>query len=322
MAKRRMGIMVFLLCFCLHMMPCYVQAASTADATEPVSTQKECSLVISYGCEGKLFSELPVELYKIGEMSADYQYTLTSSFDDSGLVLNGIQSVKEWNVIRSTLEIYILANHIKPDFTTVTDSAGQACFEALNPGVYLAATEHVMQDNWTYIFDSALVALPGLGMDGLWQYQVAVNSKSKVIPPMDTDEEIAFKVTKLWKGDTGTDRPQNIEVEIFCNGAIYQTVILSEENCWTYSWKAKEDGASWKVVERNIPSGYTMTVEERGTSFVLTNTLIREKPEIPTPPQTGDTSNILLYIILMNVSGILLVILGIIGKRKRHEKSK
>jgi hypothetical protein len=173
----------------------------------------------------------------------------------------------------------------------------------------------VIQNDWIYAFDSALVALPGLGADGLWQYEVAVTSKSKAIPPAETDEEIEFKVLKLWKGDNGrSDRPQSIEVEIFRDGVSYQTVILSEENHWTYSWNAADDGAIWKVVERNIPTGYTMTVEERETSFVLTNTRPPDKPDIP---QTGDTTNIMLYFVLMNVSGIMLIILGIAGKRKR-----
>ena len=63
-----------------------------------------------------------------------------------------------------------------------------------------------------------------------------------------------------------------------------------------------------------MPAGYTMIVEERETSFVLTNTRPPDKPDIP---QTGDTTNIMLFFVLMNVSGIMLIILGIAGKRKR-----
>jgi hypothetical protein len=256
-----------------------------------------------------------VRLYKIADVSADFQYSLTAPFSNSGLILNGVQSVSEWNVIRSTLETHILAYDVDADFTGVTDQDGQVCFQALKPGLYLATTEQVIQNDWIYAFDSALVALPGLGTDGLWQYEVAVTSKSKAIPPAETDEEIEFKVLKLWKGDKGrSDRPQSIEVEIFRDGVSYQTVILSEENHWTFSWFAKDDGATWKVVERNVPTGYTMMVEERETSFVLTNTRPPDKSDIL---QTGDTTNIMLYFVLMNVSGIMLIVLGIAGKRKR-----
>lgn len=315
MAKRRVAVIVFLLCLCLSWLPRYAQAASTADAKEPISPDKDCSLTIAYRYDGESFSNHPVKLYKIADVSADFQYSLTAPFANSGLILNGVQSVSEWNVIRSTLETHILAYDVDADLTGVTDQDGQVCFQALKPGLYLATTEQVIQNDWIYAFDSALVALPGLGPEGLWQYEVAVTSKSKAIPPAETDEEIAFKVLKLWKGDKGrSDRPQNIEVEIFRDEVSYQTVVLSEENHWTYSWNATDDGATWKVVERNVPAGYTMTVEERETSFVLTNTRPPNKPDIP---QTGDTTNIMLYFVLMNVSGIMLIILGIAGKRKR-----
>ena len=318
MAKRRMGIIAFMLCVCLFLMPCQAQAASTTDAKEPISTEQDCSLDISY-CSGCIaFSELPVRLYKIADVSADFQYTLTSYFEKSNLILNGIQTVGEWNVIRSTLETYILANGVAADFNGITDAEGKASFDALNLGLYLAITDRVMQDNTTYVFDSALIALPGLDTDGLWQYQVEVTSKSQIIPPSEDDEEIEYKVLKLWKGDNGTSaRPTTIEVEIFRNGTSYQTVTLSEDNRWTYTWSAKDDGSDWKIVERNIPTGYTMTIEERETSFTLTNTYNRDVPDNPDAPQTGDTSNIMLWFILMSISGSILIVLGITGKRNR-----
>lgn len=315
MAKRRVAVIVFLLCLCLSWLPCYAQATSTADAKEPISPDKDCSLTIAYRYDGKNFSNHPVKLYKIADVSADFQYSLTAPFANSGLSLNGVQSVGEWNAIRSTLETHILAYGVDANLTGTTDQDGHVCFNALKPGLYLAITEQVIQNDWIYSFDSALVALPGLSADGLWQYEVAVTSKSKAIPPAETDEDVEFKVLKLWKGDNGrSDRPQSIEVEIFRDGVSYQTVILSEENHWTFSWFAKDDGASWKVVERNVPTGYTMMVEERETSFVMTNTRPPDKPDVP---QTGDTTNIMLYLVLMNVSGIMLIILGMAGKRKR-----
>ena len=318
MGKRRMEIMALLLFFCICLLPCQVQAASTAEAKEPISTDKNCSLTISYCSGGIAFSELPVKLYKIADVTANYQYTLTPAYEKSNLLLNGVQTVGEWNVIRSTLETYILANGIKEEFSAVTDAEGNVFFDTLKPGLYLAITERIMQDETIYVFDAAIISLPGLGADGLWQYQVHVTAKSEVIPPSEDDEKIERKVVKLWKGDNGrTVRPATIEVEIFRNGISYQTVTLSEDNRWAYTWSAKDDGSDWKVVERNIPVGYTMTVDERGTSFVLTNTFVQDVPNTPDMPQTGDTANIMLYVIVMIVSGSMLIILGITGKRNR-----
>lgn len=316
MAERRLRIIAFLLFLC--MLPCTVLAASTTDAQEPISTTSECSLTISYSYQETAFAGQTVMLYQIADVSADFQYMLTGPFMSSDLVLNGVQTQGEWNVIRSTLEAHIMANELSPTATATTDEFGQACFVGLKPGLYLASAVTVVQEELTCFFDSALVALPGLGEDGLWQYQVKVSAKPMILPPLEPDEEIRMKVVKLWRGDEGrTDRPKAITVEIFRDGVSYETVALSDDNNWSYSWTAKDDGASWKVVERNIPDGYTMTVEQRNASFVLTNTR-QSPPDLP-PSETGDTMNVMLYTVLMYISGTMLIILGIIGKRKRHE---
>ena len=319
MINRKIGIVVFLLCLCFHLIPHQAMAASTSDAVEPIIPENECSLTISYCYAETAFSDIEVKLYRIAQVSADFKYTLTQPFEASGLILDGIRTAGEWNVIRSTLEAHILAYNIAPEFAAVTNEDGQVSFETLETGMYLAIVSQAEQDNLHYRFDSALIALPGLGPDGRWQYQVSVNAKGEVLPPVDPDEEVELKVLKLWRGDEGrTERPKSIEVEIFRDGSSYKTVILSEENHWAYTWTAKDDGSSWTVVERNIPQGYTVTVEERQSTFVLTNTWTPTDPDDPgRPPQTGDTSNILLYILLMVGSGSMLIILGITGKKSR-----
>ena len=319
MRNRRIGIMVLLLYFCLHLLPYQVMAASTSDAIEPIIPEKECSLTVSYCCGETAFSGIQVKLYRIAEVTADFRYTLAQSFAASGLILDGIRTAGEWNIVRSTLEAHILAYNIAPEFTSVTNEDGQVSFESLKTGMYLAIVNQVEQDDLHYQFDSALIALPGIEQDGRWQYQVSVNAKGEVLPPVDPDEEVELTVLKLWRGDEGrNDRPKSIEVEIFCDGSSYKTVILSEENHWAYSWSAMDDGSSWTVVERNVPQGYTVTVEERQSTFVLTNTWTPTYPDDPgRPPQTGDTSNILLYVLLMLGSGSMLVVLGITGKKSR-----
>ena len=319
MINRKIGILFILLCLCFHLMPCQVMAASTSDAVEPIIPENECSLTVSYCCGETAFSGIQVKLYRIAEVSADFRYTLTQSFASSGLILDGIRTAGEWNVVRSTLEAHILAYHISPEFTIATNEVGQASFGALMTGMYLAIVGQTEQEDLHCRFDSALIALPGLGNDGIWQYQVSVNAKGEVLPPVDPDENAELKVLKLWRGDENRNvRPESIEVEIFCNGISYETVILSEENHWAYSWSAKKDNSNWTVVERNVPKGYTMTVEERQATFVLTNTWTPTYPENPVkPPQTGDTSNVWLYVLLMLGSGSLLIILGITGKKSR-----
>lgn len=322
MAERRVAVIAFLLCCLMSLTPFCVQAASTSDASEPIALDKDCSLTLSFVCNGSALEGVTVNLYRIADVSSDFQYTLTAPFASTDLILNGIQSSGEWNVIRSTLDAYILANGAEADVVAETDSTGRVLFDALKPGLYLAEVGLVAFDGSDYFFDSALVALPGLGTDGLWTYQVAVAPKSEIKPPIETDEEVELKVLKLWKGDDGKNtRPKSVEVEIFKDGTSYERVILSKENNWSYTWSAKKDGASWTVIERKVPTGYTMTVEKRETAFVLTNTYKPKDPDDPSDdPETGDTANIMLYVVLMIVSGGLLIVLGVTGKRNRNEE--
>lgn len=312
MAKRGMGIIAALLCLCLCLAPCAAMAASTADAVEPISPDRVCSLTLRYECDGMVFPDLFVEVYRVAEISGDFQYTLRGDYAPSGLVLNGIRSAGEWDVVRSTLESHILANGISADRTELTDEAGQVRMEDLAAGMYLVSAVGVMHDGYRYFFDSTLIALPGLGEDGYWQYEISANPKPVVTPPEMPDVE--YRVLKLWKGDSAASRPRSIDVEIFRDGVSDHTVTLSAENNWSHSWTAKDDGAKWVVVERNIPDEYTVTVDARETTFLLTNT---KTPDPTDPPGTGDTVNLLPYMLVMCASGSLLVILSVWGKKKR-----
>lgn len=333
MVKRKMGFLtrIFLLCICL--IPCTVLNVSAIDAKDPIITDRKCSLTISYQCEDVVFPDQTVNLYKVAEVSRDFRYTLEPSFLSAGVVINKVESNDDWNAIRATLESYILANEIEPILTAVTDGRGEVHFSGLKPGMYLAAPVSVTEDDGIFVFDAALIAVPGLAGNGHWQYQVAVAAKVEILPPVHPEEEIYLKVLKLWKGDGGSNqRPESVEVEIFRDGVHYQTVYLSEDTQWSYSWSIHEDGASWMVAERNVPSGYTAVLEKRGATFVLTNKWGEE--EIPSnensleesskesvisamKTKTGDTSNILLYIVLMYLAGGALILLGIREKSKQ-----
>ena len=317
MAARRMAVICLLVCLCLHWVPCRAGAVSTTDAVEPIAPETSCSLTLSYTCSGIAFENLPVKLYRVASVSAEAQYTLTPSFQASGLEPEGIQTAGEWDVIRSSLEAHILAEGIAPDYESATNAEGLSRFESLMPGIYLVAAAQAAQDGWFYSFRSALIALPGLDESGLWIYDVTASPKPEALPPDET-EELEFRVVKLWN-DIGNEslRPVSILVELFRNGESYETVTLSQENNWSYSWTVPADGASWIVAERHIPKGYTVTVEVRSNTFILTNSIPHDSTS--DNPKTGDSSNILWAVVLMNLSGLGLIAMGLFGKRLKYE---
>lgn len=319
MATRRMGMIGLLLALCLCIMTSNVQALSTVEITEPISTEKKCNLTISYDYENTMLADVPVRLYQVGSVSADAQYTLTELFQPTGIELNGIQMTDEWDVIRSTLEAQILADQIKPDFTAKSNQSGQVHFQSLELGLYLAVTENVIKDGVQYSFSPALVTLPTVHENGGWQYEVSVEPKAEAIPVPDSDEQEKnnkVKVVKLWKDEDNREkRPESITVEIFCDGKSYQIITLSEHNNWSYGWTAAADGADWMVAERDIPDGYTATVAERGTTFIVTNTSQDDGTTPEDGPGTGDTQSIFLYTMILFGAGAALILLSIVRKR-------
>ena len=76
MAKRRLGIIALLLCFCFCIV-CHAQAMSTSDASEFISPNRVCELNLTYSYDGKAFPDMTVNLYRVAEISADFRYTLT-----------------------------------------------------------------------------------------------------------------------------------------------------------------------------------------------------------------------------------------------------
>lgn len=333
MAKRYLICLMTALCLSFCLMPCTVLALSTADAAEPISLTEECTLTAVYRCEGQAFADIQVPLFYVAEISEDLQFSYTDDFSFLGLPLNGICSDSEWDALRSTLDTYIIADAMPPCAAGTTNEDGTVVFEGLEEGMYFIPSIAVEDDGLYCSFSCSLVALPGLDpVDKSWSYHVSTLPKPNmsVIP---INDELSYKVLKLWRDTDNTEsRTEGVEIDILRNGVTVETVLLSEENNWTYTWSSENDGSIWTVIERNIPDGYFMTLEKRSTTFIVTNTLEPSETEEPdetkvpyetdepheTSPQTGDTSSVSLYILLLCLSGVMLIIVGVTGKRKEE----
>ena len=80
MAQRRLGMISFLLCLCLCLIPCTAQAASTADAVEAIDPTHACTLTLTCRSADAAYADVPVKLYQFATVSADFRYTLTPAF--------------------------------------------------------------------------------------------------------------------------------------------------------------------------------------------------------------------------------------------------
>lgn len=294
--------------------------SATAFAAGYIDTEKECSLELHYQHDGNCFENSDVKLYRVAEVPADGAYTLSGSFAEYPVKVNGIKTQTEWKETAATLASYVAADSIQPKSAAKTDPDGTARFSALKTGLYLVISETVETDEGSYIFAPFLISLPNLDESDNWMFDVSANPKCEAYYP--TPGEIGHKVVKLWNdADYKRHRPKSITVDILKNGEKISEQILSEANDWSYAWTAPDDGSVWQAVERDVPEHYTVTVREENNIITITNTTTETVPD-PKPPQTGDNSHIELYVLLMALSGTVLLLLGIAKRRSGGHAEK
>jgi len=308
--RKQLILLICLAALCMAMLcPLSVQAAA------PLDPRMDACLTLHYQKEGQAFAGLTVSIYRVAEAFPDGTFELTEPFSAYPVRIHDITAQEQWKNTAETLSAYIVADQLMPNRQTVTNAAGTAVFEDLETGLYLVS--QVVADHYSgkYVFDQFLVYLPTPQPDGTFAY--AVEARPKCVDYVPKKE---YRVTKLWK-DLGkqTDRPEAITVDIYKDGRLWETQLLTAANNWSYAWHVSDDEqATWTVAERSVPEGYSVTVQKTGGTFSIINTH-KSDQETPDSPQTGDAANITLYSMLMCISGIVLIILGIFSRRHKGQ---
>lgn len=110
-----------------------------------------------------------------------------------------------------------------------------------------------------------LISLPSLTEKDEWLYDVEVSCKfdSETIPAF-----VERKVQKVWKDDGKEDkRPKQISVQLLENGTIVDTVVLSKENNWEYTWENLDGGSRWQVTEAEVRTGILSLLHRKERSL-------------------------------------------------------
>lgn len=167
----------------------------------------------------------------------------------------------------------------------------------------------------------------------------------------------SLTVNKEWILDDGGEAPASVTVELLRNNRVHEKVTLDEDNDWSHTWTRLDDHYNWKVQEADVPDGFTAEVSHRGTIWTITNDDIPEDPETPpeepdepdepdtpedpvtpdepdvpdtpdtpdepntpnepTLPQTGQNWRL---VWILAITGAVLVLVGILGKKGYHGK--
>lgn len=131
-------------------------------------------------------------------------------------------------------------------------------------------------------------------------------------------------VTKQWITDNGGIAGSSATVVLMKDGMVEDTVVLTHENNWTYSWSGLDGNCTWTVDEVNVPAGFQHSVMEENGVFTVTNDDVptvpdtpdrpdaSDKPESPDHvPKTHDNSRVLMWLMLsfgFTSGGVILLI--------------
>lgn len=103
-------------------------------------------------------------------------------------------------------------------------------------------------------------------------------------------DNTGITVKKVWKLDDGGTAADSVTAALLRDGVVYDTVVLNEENHWTHTWKNLSDRYDWKVTEMNVPDGFTVSVDQLGDLFIITNDDLPADTENP-PVDPEDPEN-------------------------------
>lgn len=267
------------------------------------------SLTLYYQKGDMVFPGLQVAVYQVAALQDDGSYQPLEPYASASVNLDGITEQAQWQTVAQTVFSCIVANGIAPDQMAQTNDVGAAYFENLKKGLYYVQEVVAENDQGTYVFNQFMIYLPTPHPDGTFDDQVKANPKCLEFIP-----KTQYTVTKLWQdGGNTQQRPKEVVVDIYWNGVLQETQTLSAQNNWTYTWMVSADQQSgWTVAEREVPEHYKVTVRKSDNTFTVINT----RQGQPEPPKTGDTFNPMPWVMIMCISGVLLVILGIYGRRR------
>lgn len=213
-------------------------------------------------------------LYHVYGMQEIGHYTPLVEYYSLGEIQD-VDSQTEWTVYQQTIDNYINAYQFSPMVTGVTDSQGGFTISDLEAGLYLLKFEAHFEDDHRFVSQGSLLAVPGSGNGLTADWEQTVYPKVTFSTFDDSEEFLVdLQVNKVWRGDEGLEiRPEDLEITLFENGAIFDEVILNEGNSWSYRWTDLSGDSTWAVLEK-VPTGYIATYLQDGRLFTIRNTYV------------------------------------------------
>lgn len=265
--KTRMTAVVLCMLSLILFMPLSASAAGKID------TDRDVHVTVSYIDGEKAIEGAVFNVYKAADMDEYRDLTVSENFADYPIDFD--QPDEEgWQELALTMKGYAQRDGIAPVTSGQTNKDGFLEF-SVKPGVYLIDISNVStDDNYTYSAGPALLFVPVENMaENDWDYEVNLLPKftKEYTPP---DERTTLKALKIWD-DTGYEklRPEEVTVDLICDGVVFDTQKLSAGNEWRCSWNGLDPDHDWQVVERET-DGYNVKTVREDITFTITNTYV------------------------------------------------
>lgn len=271
MCRKAVSVLMTVLLLATMMLP--IGAASAID------TQQATSLTLKYP-----FADATFSLYRVADVSPTVQFTLCGAFANDPVSFDEIEETEDWRELALTLAALAAREDRAAVAEVVTDGSGESAFPELRAGLYLLIGSTVVVDNVRRIPAPTLVILPQETAQGEWVYDGSVTPK---YAEETVTETITRRVVKEWENTPSEIRPQSVEVELLCDGAVADTVTLGVDNDWKHTWEELDASHTWQVVEKTVLSDFTVSVTQEGDTFVVVNTYQVPTTTPPSLPQTG-----------------------------------
>lgn len=241
------------------------------------------SLTLICKTEGVTLVGLHWDIYRVGSREGN-SFNLVGDFKDYPVVLNDF-SAEAMNTAAKTLENFAVLDGLTPLQSGETNENGTLTFDSLEEGLYLVSGTILTIGDTTYVPSTLLFEIDNEGE------AFDLNAYPKIILRTNSTEISTYTVKKIWQfsATQASQLPDEITIEVYCDRVLYDTVTLSDENSWTYSWMGDTD-CEWRVKEVAIPENCTVVYDFGETQYAIVNTVDGNIPEPPTTTTTTTTT--------------------------------
>ncbi len=249
------------------------------------SAEGSVRLTLVCKARNELVDRMPWSVFRIGSLNGG-KIVLEGEFASYPVDMSDLSAASLADAA-STLKEYAFTYKLKPYAKEKTGKDGTVTFDALEDGVYLLAAKNHKSGDKTYLPTPAIIEV-----NSAQSQELTIYPKISSIRTL-ADEFERFNVRKVWEKYEGMlVKPTEIVVDIYRDYEFYETVTLTADNDWNYSWEELV-GSEWTMIERKIPENCTVVYRNDGRRYIVVNTYNPEFVfdwDVEYPPVVAETT--------------------------------